>query len=61
MTAEVPRARLAPAEALVNDAATRYLATHLFPTLTALTERAEETKRWCEERSAAAAAAAAGG
>lgn len=50
MTAEVPRAGEVPGNALVNEAATRYLATDLFPTLAALTERAEETKRWCEER-----------
>ena len=52
MTADVPRVKPAPAEALVNRAATVYLAAELFPTLVALTERAEETKRWCEQRAA---------
>ena len=50
MTAEVPQVRPAPADALINEAATVYLATELYPTLTLLSERAAETKRWCEER-----------
>ena len=51
MTAEVPKKIGPPESARFSPASTPYLVGYLLPTFVALIERAEETKKWCEERS----------